>query len=419
MTQPDFDVLIIGGGMVGACVAALAASNSAFAELRIGILEPRPPAAPPPDDPSDIDLRVSALSRASQAILDSVGAWSLIPPTSLSPYEDMIVWDAAGKPRGPGSIHFSASRTSEPDLGHIVENRRVLWALYESPALRRVTVLRAQLRGLSLENGQAFVTLEDGRTISAALVIGSDGADSKSRKLAGLETIGWKYDQCAVVTHVRTEYPHARTAWQRFLPDGPIAFLPLADGRSSIVWTTRPEHAQHLLDCTPEQAAREIESAIDGVLGTVELAAGRAQFPLRLIHAKRYCKERFVLVGDAAHAVHPLAGQGVNLGFLDCAALIEVLAEELAGGRGADALAELRALRRYERWRKSENTIALGLVDGLNRLFSTPDGWLGWVRRTGLSAVNASTLAKGFLMGRALGTRGEVPRVVTTARLRQ
>jgi 2-octaprenylphenol hydroxylase len=185
----------------------------------------------------------------------------------------------------------------------------------------------------------------------------------------------------------------------------------LADGRSSIVWTTRPAHAEHLAACPPEEASQAIGQALDGVLGKVEVAAARLHFPLRLTHARQYCKDRFVLVGDAAHSIHPLAGQGVNLGFLDCAALVQVLAQELEEGGNVEALAELRVLRRYERWRKSENLIALGMVDGLNRLFSTPNGTLGWLRRAGLGAVDRSTLAKGFFMGRAMGTAGELPRI--------
>jgi 2-octaprenylphenol hydroxylase len=405
--RPDFHIVIVGGGMVGACIAALAAIDPHFAELRIAVLEAHPPAPPPGDE---IDLRVSAVSRASQRVLTAVGAWSRIPPQCLSPYQDMIVWDAAGKPRGAGAIHFSASASSEPNLGHIAENRQVQWALYDcQPFRQRVTLLRAELTGLTLESERAVVSLSDGRTLSAALVIGSDGAASLSRKLAGIETVGWDYDQRAFVTHVRTEHSHSHTAWQRFLRDGPIAFLPLADGRSSIVWTTRPAHAEQLATCPPAAAAREIETAIDGALGKVEIAAARLHFPLRLTHARSYCKERFVLVGDAAHSIHPLAGQGVNLGFLDCAALIEVLAQALADGADRSAFAELRVLRRYERWRKSENLLALGLVDGLNRLFSTPDATLAWVRRAGLSAVDSSALAKRFFMGRAMGTSGELP----------
>jgi 2-octaprenylphenol hydroxylase len=405
----DFHIVIVGGGMVGACAAALAAADPHLGELRIAVLEAHPPTSAPQ---GDADLRVSAVSRASQRILGSVGAWSLVPSQFLSPYEQMIVWDADGKPGGAGAIHFSASATSEPNLGHIVENRQLLWALYDSPPFRqRITLLRAELADMTLERDRAVVSLGDGRTLSAALVVGSDGAASLSRKLAGIETAGWNYDQRAFVTHVRTERPHARTAWQRFLADGPIAFLPLADGRSSIVWTTRPAHAEHLATCPPEEAAREVEQALDSVLGKVEVAAPRVHFPLRLTHARQYCKDRFALVGDAAHAIHPLAGQGVNLGFLDCAALVQVLAQEIEDGGTVDALAELRVLRRYERWRKSENLIALGLVDGLNRLFSTSNGTAGWIRRTGLGAVDRSALAKRFFMGRAMGTAGELPRV--------
>ena len=411
----DFHIVIVGGGMVGACAAALAAADPRLAELRIAVLEAHPPASPPQ---GDMDLRVSAVSRASQRILTAIGAWHLVPTQSLSPYEDMIVWDAAGKPRGTGAIHFSASATSEPNLGHIVENRRLQWALYDCPPFRqRITLLRAELAGLTFERDRAVVSLGDGRVLSTALVVGSDGAASLSRKLSGIETAGWNYDQRAFVTHVRTEHPHARTAWQRFLTNGPIAFLPLADGRSSIVWTTLPAHAEHLAACPPEEASQEIEQALDGVLGKVEIAAARVHFPLRLTHARQYCRDRFALVGDAAHSIHPLAGQGVNLGFLDCAALVQVLAQEVEAGGNVESLAELRVLRRYERWRKSENLIALGMVDGLNRLFSNPNGTLGWIRRTGLSAVDSSALAKRFFMGRAMGTSGELPAVAQESRL--
>jgi len=414
---PTFHLLVIGGGMVGACVAALAAVNRQFADLRIAVLEAQPPTMPPPEAGDDIDLRVSAISRASERILGEIGAWPLLPRQHLSSYEDMIVWDAAGKPRGAGSIHFSASESGEPNLGCIVENRRVLWSIYDCAAFRnRVTLLRGELAGLEFEDDHAAAILSDGRRIEAALIVGSDGSGSLSRQLAGIETTGWDYDQCAFVTHVRTEHPHARTAWQRFLPDGPIAFLPLADGRSSIVWTTTPAHAERLLVEAPEAVGTELSAALDGALGTVELAGPRGQFPLRLAHAKNYCRERFVLVGDAAHAIHPLAGQGVNLGFLDSAALIEVLAEELQRGTQPQALGERRILRRYERWRKSENLLALGLVDGLNKLFGSRADLLSWVRRAGLSTIDGSMLAKRFLMGRAMGIRGSAPVVVRAPR---
>lgn len=413
--KTDFDILVIGGGLVGACLAALLGNDRHLGGLRIALLEANPPTLPPSD--RDVDLRVSALSRASERILDAVGAWSKIPQQHLSAYSEMVVWDATGRPQGPGSLHFSASASSEPDLGHIVENRRLQWALYESAALRsRVTVLRAELAQLEFDTECAAATLVDGRRITAALVVGADGADSISRKLAGIETRGWSYDQRAFVTHVGTEHPHEHTAWQRFLPPGPIAFLPLADGRSSIVWSTTPEHAQHLVGCPPESLAQELEQALGGALGRITVSGPRGQFPLRLIHACAYCKPRFVLVGDAAHAVHPLAGQGVNLGFLDCAALVETLSAELAAGGSVDSLAELRVLRRYERWRKSENALALGLIDGLHRLFSNANGLLTWARRFGLSSVDRTGFAKRFLMNRAMGTAGDTPQLVRPLR---
>jgi 2-octaprenylphenol hydroxylase len=273
-----------------------------------------------------------------------------------------------------------------------------------------VTLLQGQLQQLTLADEYAAVRLEDGREVRAVLVVGADGAGSASRRLAGIETSGWDYEQSALVTHVRTEHPHQHTAWQRFLPDGPIAFLPLVDGRSSIVWTLPRQRAAEMLKVPREQLAQEIGSAIDGLFGTIEIAAPLASFPLALAHARRYCKPRFVLVGDAAHSVHPLAGQGVNLGFMDGAALVEVFADSIDRG-GAATLAELRVLRRYERWRRSENLLALGLIDGMNRLFSNSSGLLTQARGFGLSVVDRSRLLKGMLIGRALGTAGEVPKL--------
>jgi 2-octaprenylphenol hydroxylase len=408
--RSDFDVLIIGGGMVGACLAALCVQERKLHGLRIGLLEGHPPTAAPR---GDVDLRVSAVSRASQRILMAIDAWQRLPSEHLSAYSDMVVWDASGRPRGRGSLHFSAGELGEPNLGHIVENRRLQWCIYESATFRGVTLLQGELSELTLGEELAVAKLADGRQVRALLVVGADGAAAASRRLAGIETSGWDYEQSALVTHVRTEHPHQHTAWQRFLPGGPLAFLPLADGRSSIVWTLPRQRTAELLKYPPAELAQEIAAGMDGTFGTVEIAAPLASFPLSLAHARRYCKPRFVLVGDAAHSVHPLAGQGVNLGFMDAAALVEVLAENIDDG--VAALAELRVLRRYERWRRSENVLALGLIDGLNRLFSNGSGVLTQARGLGLSLVDGSSIVKHMLMGRALGTAGEVPRLVLNA----
>jgi 2-octaprenylphenol hydroxylase len=397
--KPDYDVLIIGGGLVGVCLAGLLASDRSLQGLRIALIEAQPPSQPPPED--DIDLRVSAVSRASQAILARAGGWTLAP-THLSPYVDMKVWDATGQPDGPGSIHFSASSTSDPDLGVIVENRRLQWALYAAPAMRdQVTVMRASLTALTFdgETHVATAALSDGRRVTARLVVGADGAASHSRELAGIAVDAQSYDQAAVVTHVRTERPHARTAWQRFLPDGPLAFLPLADGRSSIVWSTSPAHAARLVEMPADDFERELRVASDAVLGGISLTAGRIRFPLQRMAARRYCRHGYVLVGDAAHAVHPLAGQGVNLGFADCASLTALMAKARTGN--GTGWADYRVLRSYERERKSGNLLAAATIDGLGRVFGNADPRLQTLRRVGLNLLDRSPLAKRLLIGRA------------------
>jgi len=250
------------------------------------------------------------------------------------------------------------------------------------------------------------VQLQDGRRLSCQLVIGADGGQSVARSLAGIGRSGWAYGQTAVVAHLQTDKPHRQTAWQRFLPDGPIAFLPLRDGRVSLVWSTSAEAAASLQAATPEDFSKRVSEASDLVLGHATLASERAGFPLALWHAREYVRPRLALVGDAAHTIHPLAGQGVNLGLLDCASLVQVLAAAVAKGEEYHGM---RALRRYERWRRSENTLMLGMTDSLNRLFAEKSVAIGAMRRMGMGLVSQQPWLRRALIERALGLGGDVP----------
>jgi 2-octaprenylphenol hydroxylase len=403
----DFDVVIVGGGMVGACLAALLAADTRLADLRVAIVEPNAP-RPPRED--DLDLRVSALSRASQRILGAAGAWAGIEGHAF-PYEAMVVWDAASRPDARDALRFSAAETGEPDLGCIAENLRVQWALCESRHLRPVTQLRAGLEGLEFDEDGVRLTLTDGRRLGSALLVGADGAGSRTRELCGITRAGWKYGQTAVVAHLRSERPHLRTAWQRFLPEGPLALLPLEAGRVSLVWTTGTDEATDLLALEPAAFSGAVTEASGRVLGRLELDSGRAGLPLALWHAREYVRPRLALVGDAAHTIHPLAGQGVNLGFLDCASLVEVLADAVAAG--ADPFG-LRTLRRYERWRRSENALMLGATDTLNGLFRQKSVVAATSRRLGLAVVANQPLVRRALAQRALGLAGDLPALVNS-----
>ena len=402
----DFDVVIVGGGMVGATLACLLARGDAG--VRIAVLEAREP--PPFDPEAPAGNRVSAISRGSMRILAAAGVWERVASLRISPYREMRVWDAAGEAFGNDALHFDSAELGEPDLGAIVENGLIQWSLAERlRGLSEVSWMApARLGSLEFEPERVVVALEDGRRLRARLVVGADGAASTSRQLAGIETAGWDYPQHAVVANVRCEAGHRETAWQRFLPTGPLAFLPLSDGRCSIVWSTTPERASELLAMSEPDFCAAVTAAADGVLGNVTAAAGCAAFPLRLRYARAYTRPRFALIGDAAHAVHPLAGQGVNLGFLDAAALAECLGEGIAEGRDPG---DRRVLRRYERWRKGDNMAAMFLIDGIGRLFSNDSDALANLRRFGRGLVNAAPAVKHEFIRRAMGVTGDLPRL--------
>ena len=399
----DFDVVVVGGAMAGAGAAALLAATPATQGLRVALVEPRP--ANPPAADASLDLRVSALSRATQRLLERAGAWAAVAARA-APYQRMVVWEERQDPAGPDALVFDAAELGEPDLGHIGENRTIQAALTARAEAQGVVILRAEFATLEATRDAVRLGLGDGREFRAGLVVGADGADSAVRRQAGIDTRGWDYGQRAVVAHLASERPHDATARQRFLDTGPLALLPLADGRSSLVWTTLPERAEELVQCPEAEFADRVTAASAGVLGRLVPTTARVSFPLRLLHARRYAAERVALVGDAAHTVHPLAGQGINLAFLDAASLVDVLGEALAAG---DDPGELRVLRRYERWRKAEALPAIALLDGIKRLFFGDNPVQSRLRQGALGLAQSSGSFKRALMRRALGVAGELP----------
>ncbi|WIX32899.1 UbiH/UbiF/VisC/COQ6 family ubiquinone biosynthesis hydroxylase [Salinicola sp. JS01] len=410
MTQPTSDVLIVGGGMVGATLALLLGE----AGWRVALFDAAPPAerATPPGKGAPA-LRVSALTAASQRLLVSLGVWPWVAARRVAPYRRMQVWDG----EGGGEIGFDADDVGVEALGHIVENDLLVAGLEARlEALPQVTCLRGvRLTGYTREAGQAVVTLDSGEQWRAPLVVGADGAHSPLRTLAGIALSARDTGQAAVVTSVRCEHGHAGTARQVFLPSGPLAFLPLAiDGAAhhcSIVWSTTPAEARRLTalgeqESGPAALAGELERAIDGRLGRLEVIDAAPHFPIVQRHASDYVAEGLALIGDAAHTLHPLAGQGVNLGLMDAA----VLAEEWirARQRGAEP-GDPRILARYARRRRGENAAMLAAMQGFQRLFGSRQPALRLARNWGLSGVDRLPLLKRLLIRQALGEYGDVP----------
>jgi len=423
--RPDCDVLVVGGGAVGAAFAALLPQVSSLAAARIALLDPQLPAvaAAPAEAAADATagLRVSAISRASERILTRAGAWPAIRAAAPCAYERMHVWPHDGTPRGPGSLSFEAAALHEPDLGHIVENRVLQSAALAAFAAAGGRLVAASVTALAFDAGGVRATLQGApdaardavpTSLRARLVVGADGARSVVRRLAGLDARVEDYEQLGMVARVRPQRSHEATAWQRFLGHGTLALLPLASGECSIVWSLPQAEARRLLALAPQQFEQELTAASAGVLGTLALTSERLAPPLQRLLAPRYAVERVALIGDAAHVVHPLAGQGVNLGLLDAASLAEVLAAALAEGEDPGAL---RVLRRYERWRKGENESMSLAFDAFNALLSTGQGSIAAMARRSLGWVERSELAKRFFLERALGTAGDLPAAARAA----
>ena len=388
----EYDVIVAGAGMVGATLAcALAKSN-----LRIALLDARCPEFEWPDE--GYDIRVSAITRASQNLLEDLQIWPLIEAQRLSPYREMQVWDVSGN----GHVHFDSAELGEPDLGHIIENRVIVKALHQRLAeLDNVSLLcPIEMKKLEIGEDHVRLMLADGTLIQGKLIVAADGGRSWVRKQAGIGIHGWEYDQSALVTWVKTEKHHQETAWQRFQPDGPLAFLPLTEGHSSIVWSTSHEHAKALAALDESAFAEALAASFEHRLGAIEKVGPRAVFPLRYFETLHYIQPRLALVGDAAHMMHPLAGQGVNLGMADAASLAEVLLE--AHGKHRDP-GSYSVLRRYERWRRADNRAMLFSMDSFKLLFSSRSQFVRWLRNTGLNVTDRITPLKHAFMQRALG----------------
>jgi 2-octaprenylphenol hydroxylase len=381
------DIIVAGAGLVG-CAIVLALQQAGFDAALVERGQ-----APRPFDPAGDDLRVYALSPASIRWLQGLGAWRDAGDWREGPYQAMKVWsDDPAR-----AMSFDAADLRLPALGSIVENSLLQWSLWRLLDPSRL-YLGAAVESLSLDDAGAQLRLADGRELECRLLVAADGVESRLREMAGIDTVGWSYAQRAIVANVQTAQPHAQTALQRFLRSGPLAFLPLGDGRSSIVWSST--EAERLLALDEAAFMAELGAAIQYERGAITATTARASFPLRLSHARDYVRESFVLAGDAAHSVHPLAGQGVNLGFSDAAALAAVLAEARDAGRDYGSL---RNLKRYERLRKAGNLDMLAVTDGLSRAFDLDiPGWPA-LRDLGMQAVQRLQPLKTLLTRQAAG----------------
>ena len=395
-----FDLVIIGGGMVGTSLACALQESG----LKIALIESHMPTAPAtaPCVVQDVDMRVSALNRASERFLKSIGAWPRIPEERLSPYDKMRIWDGIGT----GHIQFDALELGESYLGHIVENRVTAHALMNQLQQASNIQLFApntvkDIEEIEDDKNRYLVHLESGEMLMTPLIVAADGARSFVRTWAEFEMREWDYQHHGLVCTVQTQLPHEECAWQRFTENGVLAFLPLPKSTlCSIVWSCPEELAESLLEMDEAAFNLELARAFENKLGDIISSGPRAAIPLRQRHAKSYVKNGIVLVGDAAHTIHPLAGQGVNLGLMDA----YVLADEIKQGlsRGLPAHNE-QLLARFERRRMPENLSMMAAMESFKRLFAVKSPALRWVRNWGMTKLNKLGFAKQHIAQQAMG----------------
>ena len=400
----DFDVIVVGAGMVGLTVASLLQDS----QLRVALVDKNQvPTGTKADehDQTKFDARVSALNASSREIFMQLGVWNLIEKERHCDFHKMHVWDADGT----GSIMFSADDLAVPRLGTIVENSLVVDALMQHLKWKGDVELFCPCSVTSLNEFDDWITLNtaERRVLRAKLVIAADGANSKIREFSKFRVREWEYNHHAIVATVRTEMPHQKTALQRFMPTGPIALLPLSSDAgvgcqeySSIVWSAEPSYAQSLINLSDKDFCRELTKCSEASFGEVTYCGPRYLFPLRQRHSVNYSKSRVVLVGDAAHSIHPLAGQGVNLGLLDAEALSKEIKRGLSAGR---EVSDPVIMNRYQRARKVDNLGMMALMEGFKRVFEADTLAVRWLRNFGMSSINDLRSVKKFLARRAMG----------------
>ena len=395
------DVLIVGGGFVGLTLAA-ALSRAGIASA---VIEERAAGRA-----AAKDGRTSAIAYGSAQVLRGLGIWPRLEPVA-EPILEIRVSDGTA----PLFLHYDhrelEGRLADAPLGYMVENDDLKRVLLDHVAgLSNVALITGvTVRRLARNSDGVRAELSDGGVIEARLAVAADGRDSALRREAGIAVARWRYPQTAIVCTVAHEKPHRGIAHERFLPAGPFAILPMKGKRSSIVWTESAKNAPRLLALPDAEFKAELSRRFGDFLGKIEVVGGRWSYPLGLVHADRYVAERLVLAGDAAHAIHPIAGQGLNLGFRDVAVLAEVLADARKAGRDIGAA---EVIRRYERWRRFDSFALIAATDSLNRLFSNDIAPIRLARDLGLAAVNRVPGLKRFFMRHAMGLVGDLPRLM-------
>ena len=392
-------IVIIGGGIVGLVLAtALARAHFAVTVIESHLADLSAQSA-------RLDARVSAINAVSQQILMNLGVWQQIPSQEYAPLRGLCVWDHLGG----GEIQFDSADIGEPQLGFIVQNRALIKALWEKAASMDNLTLLAPEKPAKIIYGATQLQLEltDHRLIPAQLIVGADGSHSWLREEMGVNVDERSYQQQALVAVVQTVRPHQNIGWQSFLPTGPLGVLPLADDHlTAIVWSNTIPTAQRLMTLSSSDFNQELTTALNNRLGMMSSLTTPQLIPLVMRHAQDYVQPRLALIGDAAHTIHPLAGQGINLGLLDAAVLAQVLIE--AKDRQQD-LGSLRVLKRYQRWRKGDNTLMLAAMRGFKELFASDVRWITQLRSQGLAMTNKMSVIKHLIMRYAMGRHGDLP----------